>query len=209
MEDNIQIVKQVYNMVAEKYDSSLSDDETNCLSRFFSIVEGDNLIDLGCGQGKIAEYCHEQKGFNITGYDISEKMLIIADKKNKYKENIHFVLSDMQTAESTIVFDAAIASFSLIHLTNDQVKNTLFNLRKMLKPGGYLYISVLAGTLCDYISEPLDSRIKIFVHQYTESTITALLESVNYKVVEINYGEDNAIAALSKNAIFIFARREK
>ena len=208
MENNINIVRQAYNAIADRYDSDLSDYEIRYFLQFFDNFEGKSVIDLGCGQGRIAEYCYEKKGLDVLGCDISERMLEIATKKNKYPQNISFILSDMQTIELEKQFDVAIASFSFIHLTNAQVSKSLINLRKLLKDDGHIFISLLLGNMCGYVNEPLDSNVKIFVKQYTSSEITDLLASSGYCITGIHYGEDNDIAALSKEAIFIFARKE-
>jgi cyclopropane fatty-acyl-phospholipid synthase-like methyltransferase len=206
-EDNIRNVKHAYNTIADKYDSELSDYELCFFPQFFDTFEGKYAIDLGCGQGRIAEYCHVEKGLDIFGCDISERMLEIAANKNKFPDNISFILSDMQKVESPRQYDVAIASFSFMHLTYSQARKTLINLSNLLKRDGMLFISLLLGDKCGYVNDPLDSNVKIFVKQYTEIEITQLLTSSGYSVTAINYGEDNDVAALSKDAIYIFAKK--
>lgn len=209
MDENTNIVRQAYNIIADKYDSDLSDYEIRFFSQFFDSFHGRNAIDLGCGQGRIAEYCHEKKGLDVLGCDISERMLEIAEKKNKYPKSISFVLSDMQKIASPTQFDIAIASFSFIHLTYSQAQITLRNLHGMLIDGGLIFISLLCGETCGYISDPLDPSVRIFVKQYTPNEITDLLFSSGYKTISINFGEDNDVAALSKEAMFVFASKEQ
>ena len=208
MEENISTVRQAYNAIADKYESSLSEYEVCYFSEFFQSFEGENVIDLGCGQGRIAEFFHVKKGVNILGCDISENMLEYAHKRNHYHQNIQFILSDMQSVAAALKFDAAIASFSFIHLSYEQARNTLKNLKRLLKKNGSVYISLLCGELCGYVLDPLDPHAKIFVKQYTPVEITELLDSLNYKVTAIRYCEDNDIAALSKEAMFVFCKNE-
>lgn len=207
MEDNISVVRHAYNVIANKYESELSDYEHKYFAQFFSSFDGLYAIDLGCGQGRIAEYCYEQKGLNVLGCDISEGMLEIANRKNKYPQSISFVLCDMQSVDSDLQFDVAIASFSFIHLTYEQTQKTLLNLRKILTDDGLIFVSLLKGNLCGYVNDPIDSSVKIFVKQYTPVEIVNLLESVKFSTIAINYGEDNDVAALSKEAMFIFAKK--
>lgn len=209
MDENTSIVRQAYNAIADKYNSDLSDYEVRFFSQFFDSFHGRNAIDLGCGQGRIAEYCHEKKGLDVLGCDISERMLEIAESKNKYPQNISFVLADMQKITSSTQFDIAIASFSFIHLTYFQAQITLRNLHRLLKDGGLIFISLLYGETCGYVSDPLDSAVKIFVKQYTPNEIAELLFSSGYKIISINFGEDNDVAALSKEAMFVFASKER
>jgi len=209
MDSNLCRVRDAYNIIADKYESALSDYEIYNYSCFFQSFDGKYALDLGCGQGRIAEYCFEMKSLNVLGCDISKKMLGIAKKRNSHPKEVAFILSDMQEVSSTIVFDAAIASFSLIHLTYSQAANTLLNLRKLLKDGGSLFISLLSGEFSGYVTDPLNVSVKIFVKQYTIDEITSLLISCGYSVTTINFGEDNDVAALSKDAMFVFARKEQ
>jgi len=44
------------------------------------------VLDFGCGTGLVGQ-CLNQKGFrNVSGIDVSEKMLELAGQKNSYKQ---------------------------------------------------------------------------------------------------------------------------
>jgi cyclopropane fatty-acyl-phospholipid synthase-like methyltransferase len=212
MEDNLTVVRETYNAIADVYNDAISSYEAEYLSLFFSkanITTAASIIDLGCGQGRMALYYHERIGAKVLGCDISERMLGIAKSRNIYPKDLSFVLSDMQDIKTYLIFDAAVASFSFIHLTSEQVKKTLANIRECLKDDAMIYISILVGDNCGFVKEPLNESFDTFVHQYTQDTITNILISEFFSVVDVFWGKDDSEAALSREAMFLFARKEK
>jgi SAM-dependent methyltransferase len=75
----------------------------------------------------------------MTELDISEEMLAIARERNP---DVQFVLGDMKDATLNQTFDIITCLFGSINYgtTLEQLKKTLDNLAKHLKPGGLLII---------------------------------------------------------------------
>lgn len=53
---------------------------------------GAKILDVATGTGKQA-FAFAKKGYDVIGIDLSEEMLKVADKKNKY-ENVRFEVAD-------------------------------------------------------------------------------------------------------------------
>ena len=93
------------------------------------------ILDLGCGDGKIAEELikkgHEVDGLDSSGYAVNEAK----------KKGINAVLGDVEStlpfAESS--FDLVLLLDVLEHLYDQEV--VLKNIYEVLKPGGQLIIS--------------------------------------------------------------------
>jgi ubiquinone/menaquinone biosynthesis C-methylase UbiE len=64
-----------------------------CVERLLGDVEGKRLLDAGCGEGYLSEY-YAQRGANVVGVDISEKMIAICRQRLK-KQDIEFLVGDV------------------------------------------------------------------------------------------------------------------
>lgn len=102
-------------------------------------LNGLRILDLGCGSG---EHCKEyiQMGAKqVTGIDISEKMLAVANEKNS-DPNIKYIrmpMEDLGKLEGE--FDLAISSLALHYI--EDYKGVLKNLQRLLVPGGEFVFS--------------------------------------------------------------------
>ncbi|QSS99077.1 class I SAM-dependent methyltransferase [Pontibacillus sp. ALD_SL1] len=106
------------------------------------IPEGSQVADIGCGDGYGA-YLLSEAGYNVTGVDISPKMIEYAKRMNG--ERLKFTqgdLADLPFAQDT--FEGLMAINSL-EWTEDP-KRALEELRRVLKPGGRLCIAILGPT---------------------------------------------------------------
>ncbi len=105
---------------------------------------GDELVDLGCGAGVIAEYISDRTGARVTGLDyaapaIAEAMERTADKRSR----LTFVQGDMNALDLPgRSFDAAISLDTLYWVAD--LGDTLSQVVRTLKPGGQIGIFMLA-----------------------------------------------------------------
>ena len=103
---------------------------------------GAAVLDLGCGSGEISRACAEA-GFDVTGCDISPKMLRMASARYA-GERCRFVAADARLAPAlpfeNARFDAVIAS-SMLEYVPDAI-GQLREIRRLLKPGGWLLATV-------------------------------------------------------------------
>ena len=97
------------------------------------------VLDLTCGTGSQVFWLAE-RGFDVVGVDINEKMLAIACEKTKQKSMpLRLEHGDMRTSQIG-QFDAVLTIFNSIgHLTKADFELTLQNTYTNLNPGG-LYI---------------------------------------------------------------------
>lgn len=98
------------------------------------------ILDLGCGTGNHA-FPLARRQYHITGIDLSQNMINIAARKaeeSDVKDNLHFLVDNIQTLNLKRSFDAVISMFAVLcyQNTNDEVINTLKTVRKHLKTNG-------------------------------------------------------------------------
>ncbi|WP_226085381.1 class I SAM-dependent DNA methyltransferase [Mesobacillus sp. S13] len=107
-------------------------------------VNGMKLLDLACGTGELSVK-FAQKGFEVTGADLSSDMLSVAQAKAQAQSlNIQFFQQDMTEIDDLGEFDIiGIFCDSLNYLENEQaVRQTFEGVHRLLKKGGLFLFDV-------------------------------------------------------------------
>lgn len=119
-----------YNAFAEFYDILTENVDykvrSEYISNFFSRYkkDGKRLLDIACGTGSFAEIFADL-GYSVTGVDLSEDMLTIAEEKCRGRVN--FIKGDMCDLKFRESFDFCICMLdSVNHLTNYNDLKRLF-----------------------------------------------------------------------------------
>jgi cyclopropane fatty-acyl-phospholipid synthase-like methyltransferase len=100
-------------------------------------------VDLGCGAGNYAVWFARQ-GFEITGMDISEHAIRLADRLAKEKEvSCRFIVADLlgDISEYYECFDFAYDWELLHHISPEDRPTYIHNVHNLLHPNG-IYFSV-------------------------------------------------------------------
>lgn len=105
---------------------------------------GKRLLDLGCGTGTLSIPL-SAKGFDVTGIDLSEEMLAIAQTKSM-EAGVHvaYYQQDMRELSGFKPFDViGVFCDALNYLCSEQdVETTITNIYNQLAPGGLLLFDV-------------------------------------------------------------------
>ena len=107
-------------------------------------IEGSNLLDLACGTGELSVRFAE-KGFAVTGADISSDMLSVAQNKAAEQGlSVFFMEQDMSQLEDLPLFNIiGIFCDSLNYLqTEEKVVNTFKGVYEYLEEGGLFLFDV-------------------------------------------------------------------
>lgn len=112
------------------------------------------VIDVGCGTGKLTEILCE-KGFDMTGLDVSPEMLFKARERNP---DILWLLQDMTKMDTYGSYAAMISTFDAVnHLTTTKKLRSFFTRAiNFVDPGGLLIFDFLTE---DYFKENVDGKI--------------------------------------------------
>jgi ubiquinone/menaquinone biosynthesis C-methylase UbiE len=97
-----------------------------------------NILDIACGTGNHALIL-SQRGYDVTGLDLSEEMINVAKRKTaKANLDIDFVVQDMRNIHLDRKYDCAICMFTAFPylLTYDDIKKALTSVKKHLVKGG-------------------------------------------------------------------------
>ncbi len=107
-------------------------------------LKGNKVLDLACGTGELSIRL-ASLGFDVTGVDLSEDMLTVAQAKAlEQGVNIDFLQQDMTELELMDTYDiVGIFCDSLNYLhSEEEVQKTFQNIRHYLKKGGLFIFDV-------------------------------------------------------------------
>ena len=111
----------------------------------FCIKKGQKVLDLGCGTGALTLRA-AQKGAKVKGIDINPQMLEIAQKRAIKKNLVQNIeLCEMGVAElgseESKSYDVVMSGLCFSELSEDELIYTLKEIKRILKPGGFLLIA--------------------------------------------------------------------
>lgn len=130
---------KAYDRMASLYDKNRGlFDVRGVLNDFFETLrfKKGRLLDCGCGAGEPCCDWFIKKGWQVTGIDLSEKMLGLAEK---YVPDMKALCLPMQEAEfEDSSFEAVTAIYSLFHLSAADQSRMLKKISGWLKNEGSL-----------------------------------------------------------------------
>ncbi len=136
----IKLNKQTYNAIADEFSSSRKYlwPEMNSLGQY--IKDGDKILDLGCGNGRLIELIKDKK-VSYTGLDISKELINLA--KKKYPDH-HFRIGNLYNLPfANNSFGKVFAIASIHHIPSKKLREeTADEIRRILMPGGLAVVSV-------------------------------------------------------------------
>ena len=134
-----------YDSFAEAYSA---DNENNILNAYYERpamtalagdVAGRRILDAGCGSGPLSAALRE-RGAVVTGIDSSAGMVALARRRLGDDAALHVVDLNDPLPFADGAFDDVVASLVLHYL--EDWGPTLAEIRRVLKPGGRLIVSV-------------------------------------------------------------------
>ncbi len=141
-----------------------------------------NILDLGCGTGR-HDLLLAEKGYAITGVDMSEEMLLIARS-----QPLNFIQGDIRSFRLDKKFDVATSLFHVMsyQTTNKDFISALETAKAHLVPGGVFIFDFWYGPAV------LTDRPAVRVKRLEDDQIhvTRLAEPVmhaNKNTVDVNY----------------------
>jgi len=151
---------EVFKGYASFYDSLYQDkdysSECDFLEKVFSKYCNKRIIsilDLGCGTGNHSILLAE-RGYLMTGVDISKNMLSFAKEKNLQKNvSINFHERDIRNLSLKKKFDAVILMFAVVsyQVSNSDIRAVFKSIKQHLKPNGIFIFDCWYGPSVTHI----------------------------------------------------------
>jgi SAM-dependent methyltransferase len=149
------------------------------------------VLDLGCGTGR-HDLLLAQMGYIITGIDLSEEMLAVANSQlstlNFQQSLVDFHQGDIRTVRLGTMFDIVISLFHVMsyQTTNEDIAAAFATARAHLNPGGIFIFD------CWYGPAVLTNRPAVRVKRLEDEmiSVTRIAEPTmhaNENLVDVNY----------------------
>lgn len=106
--------------------------------------EAGAVLDAGCGDG-YGSWKLAQEGYTVTGVDLSDEMIMLANKRLVPGLNLTFHSQDINTLPFDDGSYAAILAINVMEWTESPLV-TLREFTRLLQPGGILLLGVLGPT---------------------------------------------------------------
>ncbi len=143
------------------------------------LPEKGNVLDAGCGTGLPIAKFFVEKGFSVTGIDISETMIELA------KVNVpeaKFFRSDMSKLDfPELSFDCITAIYSMFHVPKEKHSSVLENFYRMLKPAGILFFCLGTHSGDSYGDDFIG--VEMFWSNYSPEKSLSLVKETGFLVL--------------------------
>lgn len=109
-------------------------EQLDTLIEFSDLKPGEAALDLGCGNGRIAEYISDVTGARVVGLDFASKAIERSLKRTSEKrERLNYVIGNIdELSFEDGSFDVIISIDSLYFV--DNIESTVKELRRLLRP---------------------------------------------------------------------------
>jgi SAM-dependent methyltransferase len=185
---------QAFDQIGEKYDLAFPHKEGQVAAGEWlteRLRPGARVLDVGCGTGLPTARRLVDAGFQVTGIDISERMLQLA--RHNVPEGIFAQLDaaemvatdliDMASPDPVVPFDAIVDFFCLLMLPRVEIPATLSRLHDLLRPGGYFLLGMVEENLDDAPIAFLGSPVR--VTGYPRGELRSLVRRAGFEVLDL------------------------
>jgi SAM-dependent methyltransferase len=147
MQDRTELVREGYDVIAPAYNAGRLAREAVNVEWLDSLAaylpKKRAAIDLGCGGGVPITRYFAERGWEVTGYDLSEQILDLARQQVPGAAFEQASMVDLELPENSV--DLILSFFAIIHVDR-MLHRTLFaKLFSWLRPGGAVLLSLGAG----------------------------------------------------------------
>ncbi len=176
------IVRDGYDRLVDAYLENRGEyDTSGWVDRFASRVQpGGTILDLGCGAGVPVARTLVEKGFEVTGVDLSPGQI---ERARQLVPSGNFVAADMTEVEFPArTFDGICAFYSIIHVPREKHAALFASVRRWLRPSGVALL-VLGAEDWEGEEEYLEGVPMAWSHFGLDEN-RRLLEAVGLQVID-------------------------
>lgn len=164
-----------------------------------SLRPGGKILDLGCGPGVPFDRYLVERGFALTGVDISGKQI---EEAKRNVPDARFIRADMTSvAFDDASFDAVMSLYAIFHIPREEHKGFLVNIGRMLKPEGPILITTGTDDE-DHVTEFLGSPMPF--SSYPTDDNLRLVKECGFRI--LRRGDESEHGSMEKH-LWILARK--
>lgn len=179
--------QRAYAVFAHVYDAVVFPFKTlrHEAASMVDLPPGARLLDVATGTGQQA-FAFAEKAREVVGIDLSEAMLRIARRKNRFP-NVSFQQADAaELPFEDDSFDASCVSFALHEMPNSVRERVVREMARVTKPGGSITVVDYGLPKSQFVSKLAFHIIKLYEHdtyaEFVKSDWRALLKSAGVEV---------------------------
>ena len=197
----------MFNPIRIEYILEKTKEHFNLKNKDNLILEGINVLDIGCGGGLISEPL-ARLGAKVTGIDASEKNIKVADlhaKKNKL--NILYLNRSPEQMDESEKFDLILNLEIVEHV--DDVNLYIQSCYKLLKKGGLMFTATLNRTVTSYLKAIIGAEyvlrwLPIGTHDWNKflkpEELEIYLNKMKFKTIDVKGLEFNPFTSKWKKS---------
>ena len=197
----------MFNPIRIEYILEKTKEHFNLKNKDNLILEGMNVLDIGCGGGLISEPL-ARLGAKVTGIDASEKNIKVADlhaKKNKL--NILYLNRSPEQMDESEKFDLILNLEIVEHV--DDVNLYIQSCYKLLKKGGLMFTATLNRTVTSYLKAIIGAEyvlrwLPIGTHDWNKflkpEELEIYLNKMKFKTIDVKGLEFNPLTSKWKKS---------
>jgi ubiquinone/menaquinone biosynthesis C-methylase UbiE len=172
--------------------------ESKLLSKLANFLpKNGKILDLGSGTGIPYDYYFANKGFNVTGIDISKKHVELAKKNVPNAEFVKGDFSKLSLKKES--FNGIVSFYAIFHVPRTEHKDILKKIHALLQKDGYILITLGFDEMKMTVSEFVDS--KMVWSSYSAEKNKKLVEQCGFKIIlteEEHQGNEHHIWILAQ-----------
>ena len=207
-------IRSSFDAIAEAYARAFVDElerkpfDRSVLAEFASsLAPGATILDIGTGAGAHIGRFFADRGFDVTGVDLSAGVIEVARRLNP---SMRFEVADFRALpQRDLSVDAVVAFYSFIYGTDDDIVTGLSEVRRVLCSGGRL-LAAVHGALDDRpdvstFTEFEGSPVDITMRHTTPATFATIAERAGLGIDELRVREPYEFEHKSRR-IYLSAR---
>lgn len=147
------------------------------------------ILDIGCGPGNDVTYFVE-KGFSVTGIDLSEEMIRLASERETRAKLFEMDMRHPSFDDDS--FDGIWASFSFLHIKESDAEETLQQFKLILCDRGYLCLLVHTNEVTAYkktqisgLFEDDGKPMSTYVQEWKQEDLLELLRKAGFELCTV------------------------
>ena len=202
-------VESGYDLVAEQYLATKNREDPLALEalRYLASLLPRNaaVLDLGCGAGVPVTRWLSDRGFAVTGVDVSARQLDLA---RNYVSEATFIKADMtEVTFAPESLDAVVAFHSIVHVPRTEHPALLGRIHRWLRPEGTILATM---TLTDYEGRDDDREgwgAPIVWSHYDGVTNVAMLREAGFGIRYAEPRRGGGTGDESETSLWVLARK--
>ncbi len=179
------MTRAAYDTVAESYADLVRDEldgrhlEHGLLATFADRVSSGDVLEVGCGTGRITEHLH-CLGVDVAGMDLSPNMIEVARREHPHLRFEVGSMEELEAGDSTLA--GIVAWYAIIHTPPHQLSTIFAELHRVLVPEGLLLLAFQAGNERVRLEQAYGHSVSYDAYRLDPDAVAGMLVEANFEV---------------------------